>query len=111
MTESRVISIAVDPKGRWLFSTHDDNLLRRWVLSPGLIRKPYCDQAVELLPDGEWVVWADPDDETKDPRWVNYSPGAKRWLGYHAPSADGTRWEHQPLDADCTDPAAAGRSG
>lgn len=75
-------ALAADPKGLWPFSTGDDGLIRRWVLTPGLHVQPHCDLAVEPLAEGNWVVWQDPDGQNRG--WVpgGYSDGAKRWIGY-----------------------------
>lgn len=93
-------ALAADPKGRWLFSAGDDGLIRRWVLTPGLHVQPHRDRVIEPLPEGSWVVWSVPPGAELDPgRWepIDLSDGAKRWVGYHEPTADGTRWEHRPL--------------
>ena len=94
--EGSVNSLAVHPNGRWLFSAGDDGIIRRWDMSR-LPAKPVCDLAMEALPDDDWVVWEDPDGPNR--YWADYSPGAKRWLGWHAPVAGTDRWAHQPMDA------------
>jgi WD40 repeat protein len=95
-------ALAVDPIGRWLFSADVYGLIRRWVLTPGLRIRPHCDQVMEPLPDGDWVVWNVPSGADLDPgRWepINLSDGAERWVGYHEPAADEMGWAHRPLTA------------
>jgi WD40 repeat protein len=96
--EGSVNSLAVHPNGRWLFSAGDDGIIRRWDMSR-LPNKPVCDLAMEALPDDDWVVWKVNPDEPNDRYWTDYSPGAKRWLGWHAPVPGTDRWAHQPMDA------------
>ncbi len=96
--EGSVNSLAVHPNGRWLFSAGDDGIIRRWDMSR-LPAKPVCDLAMEALPDDDWVVWKVNPDDPEDRYWTDYSPGAKRWLGWHAPVAGTDRWAHQPMDA------------
>lgn len=79
-------ALAVDPQGRWLYSAGDDGLIRRWPLLDGLATEPRCDRAMQPLPDGEWVVWKDPDEKEKR-RPVAQSAGADRWIG-GAPEVD-----------------------
>jgi hypothetical protein len=79
----------------WLASAGADGTICRWRLDTGTA--PYCDLIIELLPQGSWVTWHDPDGP--DRRWVHWSPGAWRWLGWHAPLPDGKHWMHYPMDA------------
>ena len=87
-------ALAVDPQGDYLFSAGNDRLVRRWILGD-LSQPPVCDFAFEPLPDGEWVAWRDPDGPNRC--WENFSAGANKWLGWHAPS-EGGGWCHQPTD-------------
>lgn len=77
--------IALHPNGRWLFSGGNGGVIRRWVIAEknGQL-SAYCDMAMEALPDGNWVVWRDPDGENRC--WVNPSTEAQRWLGWRMPS-------------------------
>lgn len=93
-----VCALAVDPRGRWLFSAGGDGLVHRWVLDP-TAEVPVCDRAMQVLSDDDWVVWEHPNDEGRR-RWAAHSSGARQWLGWHEPRADGTGWAHRPLDAD-----------
>jgi WD40 repeat protein len=97
--QGRVNFLAVHPNGRRLFSAGLDGIIRRWDMSR-FPAKPVCDLAMEALPDDNWVVWTDPEDADGPNRyWSDYSPGAKRWLGWHAPVPGTDRWAHQPMDA------------
>ena len=94
LPDPRTWALAVDPHGRYLYTAGNDRLVRRWVLGD-LSRPPVCDTAFEPLPDGNWVIWSDPDGPNR--HWVNHSEGATRWLGWHAPLSDGSRWGHRPM--------------
>ena len=91
---AEVQGMVAAPSGRWLFSCGHDGVIRRWRVDQ-LPRFPHCDLAIEPLPDGNWVIWSDPDGAHR--QWVNHSPGATRWLGWHAPLPDGGRWGHRPV--------------
>ena len=92
-----VNGVAMHPNGRWLFSAGRSGLIRRWTLieeSGGW--RAVCDMAMEALPDGNWVVWRDPDGPNRC--WVNPSPEAQRWLGWRMPSG-GDFADYRPFDA------------
>lgn len=90
--QGSVKSLAIHPDGRYLFSAGLDGVIRRWDMAY-LPAKPVCDLAMEALPDDNWVVWNDPDGPNRC--WDDKSPGAKRWLGWHAPIEGTDRWGHQ----------------
>ena len=85
------------PNGRWLFSGGSSGLIRRWTLTEENGNwSATCDMAMEPLPDGNWVVWRDPDGPNRC--WVNPSTEAQRWLGWRMPSG-GDFAEYRPFDA------------
>jgi WD40 repeat protein len=89
-----VLSLAFHPNNHWLFSAGRSGLIRRWSLTkqPDGGLRATCDRAMEALPDGNWVVWHDPDGPNR--RWVEPKDDAKRWLGWRMPSG-----EYRPFDA------------
>ncbi len=96
-----VFRLVSDPNGRWLASAGADGWVRLWTL-PSDGTKPFCATAIEHLPEGNWVVWRDPDGPNR--RWVRWSRDAWRWLGWHAPLPDGEHWMFYPMDAFRSDP-------
>lgn len=91
-----VESLVVAPDGRWLASAGDDFTVRVWTLRENG-EPPICKTSFEHLPEGNWVVWEDPDGPNR--RWVSWSRDAWRWLGWHAPLPDGEHWMYYPMDA------------
>jgi WD40 repeat protein len=75
-------ALVVAPDGKVLFSAGDDGLIRRWTLPDRLDTQPICDLAMQPLPEGDWVVWGDPEDEQAC-HWIEKSSGADRWLKTH----------------------------
>ncbi|MBK1649326.1 NACHT and WD40 repeat domain-containing protein [Rhabdochromatium marinum] len=103
-----VSALAVAPDGGSLTLAGSDGLIRRWTL-PTDGGCPMYDLAIELLPKANWVVWQDPDSPGR--RWVHWSPGAWRWLGWHASLPDGKHWINYPMDAFQADSAAPSEPG
>jgi WD40 repeat protein/Cdc6-like AAA superfamily ATPase len=92
---SSVNALAVDPHGQWLASGSDDKTIRFWdIRDLNQIRTTHM---IERLPEGNWVVWQDPDGPNR--RWTHYSEDAWRWLGWHAPMPCSNTWMMYPMEA------------
>ncbi len=91
----QVRALAVDPQGLWLASGSDDKTIRFWDIRD--LNQVCTTHMIELLPEGNWVVWQDPDGPNR--RWMHYSEDAWRWLGWHAPMPDSNTWMMYPMEA------------
>ncbi len=88
-------ALAVDPHGQWLASGSDGKTIRFWdIRNLNQVRTTHM---IELLPEGNWVVWQDPDGPNR--RWTHYSEDAWRWLGWHAPMPGSNTWMMYPMEA------------
>ncbi len=90
-----VLALSVDPQGQWLASGSDDKTIRFWDIRN--LKQVRTTHMIELLPEGNWVVWQDPDGPNR--RWTHYSEDAWRWLGWHAPMPDSNTWIMYPMEA------------